>query len=560
MTARHGSSGKIMKRNFITSKLSVWAILLLTMTLVIGHHQFIKAETTNLCFAVISDTHIGGSNSYEVNFKNALMDINDIDKNCDALCMCGDITDYGQDSGYDSFYNILKGVPHAKPYVIVGNHDVRKLNGGYEEAKKRFLAKTGMRGMYHDTWIKGYHFIFLATEKDLKDQALISDDQITWLSKKMAERSSPTRPIFVFLHQPMVNTVAGTYPDSKYSMDYDDGVVLDQRLRDLLREYPQSFLFTGHTHEPLESPNPNTVFTQNGNTMVNVPSTAYNINGPENEGFFVEVYSDRVVLKGRNFNARQWVSSALYTIGIPPVTTRPTITTTNSNYLSGQDITIRFSNGPGNSKDWIGLYQYGGGSSAYLKRLYVNRQETATTGSSAGIVVFSGGLTIPGTYTAKFFRNDGYEEICRDLSFVVYQPSASISIISMWSNMAMDLFNNTTDDNATIGQWTSHGENNQKWKIIQSAEKGYDIIISTHSNKCLDIFKTNGGYFIVQNKINSKSDSQKWKLIKVNSGVYKIVSKIHNMAIDIENSSKEKGAKLLLNTTNNKESQLWQVR
>jgi hypothetical protein len=284
------------------------------------------------------------------------------------------------------------------------------------------------------------------------------------------------------------------------------------------------------------------VYTRNGNTLVNVPATAYNVQGPESEGFIVEVYPDRVMLKGRNFKSKQWVSTACYTIQVPPSTLQPSIYTLNSNYTPGHDITIHFSNGPGNPGDWIGLYSYGDDTASYKKRLYVNGFETATTGNAAGSVTFRGGLIEPGTYSAKFFMNNEFTEICRDISFVVAEPRVpSVSIISKWSDLAMDLFSGKMDDDAAIGQWPSHNGNNQKWKIIPSSDEGYKVIVSAHSNKCLDVLVSEGTYYVVQKTINH-SDSQKWKLIQGDNGSYIIVSKEYNMAIDIENKDKVKGA------------------
>ena len=107
----------------------------------------------------------------------------------------------------------------------------------------------------------------------------------------------------------------------------------------------------------------------------------------------------------------------------PVATPTPTpvayITTNKSSYAVGENITVNFYNGPGNAKDWIGLYNNGAPDSPSIKWLYVNGTQTATIGISTGSVTFSGGLTAAGTYNARFFANDGYTRICDQVTFTV---------------------------------------------------------------------------------------------------------------------------------------------
>jgi hypothetical protein len=96
-----------------------------------------------------------------------------------------------------------------------------------------------------------------------------------------------------------------------------------------------------------------------------------------------------------------------------------TFTTANDAYVTsapsfavGAPITINFNNGPGNTTDWIGLYQAGapyGSGSASVNWCYLNGTQTAPSkGLKNGSVTFAGGLSTKGTYVARFFSNDGY--------------------------------------------------------------------------------------------------------------------------------------------------------
>ena len=60
--------------------------------------------------------------------------------------------------------------------------------------------------LYFDTWINNYHFITLNTEKDLKDNAYLSNEQLNWLKDVIKEGAHKDKPIFIQIHQTFTNT------------------------------------------------------------------------------------------------------------------------------------------------------------------------------------------------------------------------------------------------------------------------------------------------------------------------------------------------------------------
>ena len=274
-----------------------------------------------LSISVISDTHVdtGTSSGNGKRFKNALLDLKEINPKAEALCVVGDMTDHGNDDEYDEFMKILASVEHPKAYFVIGNHDIRWHDGGYEETYPRFLTKTKMPSGHYDEIIKGYHFIFLSTDKDLKDQANISDDQLNWLSANLAEGAEPNKPIFVFLHQSLANTSVGSYPSDGYGFSgYPDGVVQDSQLRSLLAKYPQVIFLTGHTHAVLDHPK-STIFASGFwcvNTATTYSTLPSNGIGPDNgsQGLCLDIYSDKVLIKGRDFAKKEWPANGQWSI------------------------------------------------------------------------------------------------------------------------------------------------------------------------------------------------------------------------------------------------------
>lgn len=288
-------------------------------------------ESPNLQMAVMSDVHINAKNPNN-HFKQALTDLADIAPNYDAIAIVGDMTDTGEDTDYQLFNNILKTYknPSSEQLLSIGNHEYFESYLDHnssvtdEMLQFRFMNNSGdpLPNLYYDKWIKGYHFISLAGElspKSLltyensypgaKDWAYISDQQYQWLEQTLAINASSNKPIFVFLHQPITNTVYGSI---RWSAGFDS-----ERLLAILKKYPQAILFSGHSHYLLN--HPKSIY-QDGFTMVNTSSVEYTwFEGgwvPDlSQGYIVNVYNNRVELKAREFSDGTWVRST--TIPIP---------------------------------------------------------------------------------------------------------------------------------------------------------------------------------------------------------------------------------------------------
>jgi len=123
--------------------------------------------------------------------------------------------------------------------------------------------------------------------------------------------------------------------------------------------------------------------------------------------------------------------------------TQPFVRPDKRVYLVGDPISVVFTNGPGNAKDWIGIYpesrQPGNGSSLLWN--YVNGTHTATTGQTEGAVSFPSGLKTNGSFVAYLLLDDGYTIIASEPFSVVQPVSAyprlvSISPINNASNVA----------------------------------------------------------------------------------------------------------------------------
>lgn len=263
-----------------------------------------KDTSYKFSFMAISDTHANAKGDInDVILNNALQDA--VSNNVKSVSVVGDLTEYGTDAQYNTFMTTMNKYPQLDRNYVLGNHDVRWM-GGFETAEDRFLSHTGMPGVYFDKWIDGYHFIYLGTEADDKDSAYLSDKQLKWLEAKLAEGARKDKPIFLFVHQPLGNTVSMTKPEDSYQSDE----VQDQKFKDIVGKYPQSVLTTGHVHDDIRLPG--TLYNKQYFTMIRDGSIKYNpsyTKEPGAQGLIFDIYADRVVINGRDFAAKSTIAN-----------------------------------------------------------------------------------------------------------------------------------------------------------------------------------------------------------------------------------------------------------
>lgn len=165
--------------------------------------------------------------------------------------------------------------------------------------------------MYHDKWIKGYHFISLGSEDGKSKttnsiEASISNTQQNWLKEKLSEDYQKRKPIFVFLHENL-NPYHGWI-----------GVKQSKEIKQILSQYPEVVLFTSHTHADLQG---DSIKVNQPFTIVHTGAIQYTLivhtNSKDSvigmsrkhyiKGVYVEVNGNAVAIKERNFKEKQWI-------------------------------------------------------------------------------------------------------------------------------------------------------------------------------------------------------------------------------------------------------------
>jgi len=281
---------------------------------------------------IVSDLHMTEDDGHIHNkhFETMLNDITANSPRSAGIFAVGDLTDKGLVGEFVRIKKIYGSVANApEMFWVIGNHDV-SYSGTYESQLELFNKYSGNTSAYYDFWKNDTHFIFLASEEKSLT-AKLSDYQLTWFQQKLAENYMAGRPIFIFLHQSIYNTVAGSLQGQNWDGVGKEGVddEADVRLRAILAKYPEAMLFSGHSHWELNSVS--TMHERNDNmcTAFNTASVGYlwssyndlhstgdyyNADKGGSHGYYVRVYKDKVLVLGRDFEKGEWLPSAMFSV------------------------------------------------------------------------------------------------------------------------------------------------------------------------------------------------------------------------------------------------------
>lgn len=268
-------------------------------------------------FNALTDIHIQNKNAsaiYNSHLKMALRDIYSSDS--EAIFVAGDIINMSVLSDYTFYKGILEEerTDNAKDiYYALGNHEYM-YQDNIVDAINLFKEQFNLENHYYSIDLLDYKFIMLGSD-DISSLGKMNNIQLSWLREELA-KTDKNKPTFIFLHQPLKDTIAGSLDTLFGQLDYGFGSST-HAIRDTLKNYPNAILFSGHSHYTLEEYQ--AVLYGNGMdaSFVHCGSMSY-LNGFGTtdlggaEGFYVEVYEDYILLKGKEFIYDKWLGGAQF--------------------------------------------------------------------------------------------------------------------------------------------------------------------------------------------------------------------------------------------------------
>lgn len=128
-----------------------------------------------------------------------------------------------------------------------------------------------------------------------------------------------------------------------------------------------------------------------------------------------------------------WGSETIYDEGPQVGELRPSLSTSKTNYVQREQISVSFNNASGTVSDWIGIYRAGDPDDTrhFVDWLYLNGSRTKPSNAvQSGTVPFvwhrsdnSYGALEPGTYEARLYANNGYRRLETAPFNIVADPS-----------------------------------------------------------------------------------------------------------------------------------------
>lgn len=174
----------------------------------------------------------------------------------DAMLVAGDLTNSGEPSEFKAWNSIADAniKDETTLMTVMGNHEY------YSGGIASYTANMDPNLDKHFV-VNGYHFIGISTRGDDSYPAEVQN----WLREELAKAAAddPEKPIFVFMHHHLDNTV---YVSRTWRTGYSS------QIRNILKNYPQVIHFSGHSHGPIN--NPLTVW-QDDFTTVGTGTLAY---------------------------------------------------------------------------------------------------------------------------------------------------------------------------------------------------------------------------------------------------------------------------------------------
>ena len=146
----------------------------------------------------------------------------------------------------------------------------------------------------------------------------------------------------------------------------------------------------------------------------------------------------------------------------------PSVTTSRAKFTAGSPITVNFNSGPGNSKDWVGLYgpDMTPGDVGSLKWAYVSGTQTAGDGLADGSVTLEG--LDAGDYSAIFFENDGYTQLAKTSFSVVSEDG--IFYAENFDSLELGPFVSDSESGGDGTDWTATAP--EGWVIALGDDHG----------------------------------------------------------------------------------------
>ncbi len=181
-------------------------------------------------------------------------------------------------------------------------------------------------------------------------------------------------------------------------------------------------------------------------TYISATNGTYNVSGLQ-KGYYFATY----LLKDQYFEAGPRV---FFSVG----DTITTLTTNQSNYNLGEYISATWVDGPGNPKDWLGIYADTASYDNFVSYTYIDGQPNGGRNIPDSAMPHT-----PGNYFIVLFTNDSYDEVSNRVYFQMIDNPLPLHLLD---------FSGKTEGMGHLLSWKVTGEEPGERYILQHGTDG----------------------------------------------------------------------------------------
>ena len=282
---------------------------------------------------IVSDLHIGSGKTAEKNLITMLTDVKNTSPDAAGIIVVGDAVEAADPAFYEQLEQLCAKVPGApKLYCGIGDRSyMTPKTYTYDASKHAENLQLFLDHLNHPFGVKpdkpyysymlgGALMVFIGADSYQNSCAVYSQEQLAWLDI-ILKNADAYEPVFLFMHEPLPDTVSGSLGTQGYGNvhNYDD-------VKQVLKAYDNIVMFNGHTLWQLEADR-TMWYLSGGSLAFNTAGVAQlwnDKNGSDfevagSQGYYVTVYEDAILVRGRDFITGEWISTATYMFSTKPV-------------------------------------------------------------------------------------------------------------------------------------------------------------------------------------------------------------------------------------------------
>lgn len=280
---------------------------------------------------IVSDLHVGSGATAEKNLTAMLRDVVKVSPGAAGILVAGDAVESADQAFYQKLKQLHASVAGAPPmYLGAGDRQYLTANyqyqaDAYAQNLQMFLQYAGhpydtkLQTPYYSYKLKNTLIVFIGADAYENGNAVYSKEQLTWLDGVLSNVNKYD-PVLLIMHEPLPGTVSGSLTGQGYG-----NIQNHQELKDVLKQYSNLTIFSGHTQWDLEGMN-TMAYVSTNSRIFNTAGVAHlwNDDGGEgyevagSQGYYVTVYENAILIRGRDFVTGEWISNALYMYEIQP--------------------------------------------------------------------------------------------------------------------------------------------------------------------------------------------------------------------------------------------------